>query len=63
MAKAPTRPKEKDRDEGEEGKEEITVTPDAHDAPGLSPFERMAELTRRIVNVPKAEIERTRKTT
>lgn len=55
MAKAKARPKAKDRDESEE---ELTVTPDAHDAPGLSPLERMTELTRRIVNVPRDEVER-----
>lgn len=29
-----------------------------HDAPGLSPMERMTELTRRIVNVPAKELTR-----
>jgi hypothetical protein len=58
MAKAPTRPKEKDREEGEE---DITVTPDAHDAPGLSPLERMTELTRRILHVPKEEADRAKR--
>lgn len=32
--------------------------PKAHDAPGLSPLERMTELTRRIVNVPPDELAR-----
>lgn len=35
-----------------------TVTPDAHDAPGLSPLERMTELTRRIVSIPPDELAR-----
>ena len=52
MAKAEARPKAK----REEEKEEVTVSPEAHDAPGLSPYERMMELARRIVNVPKSEI-------
>lgn len=34
------------------------VSPGAHDAPGLSPFERMAELTRRLVSVPPKELAR-----
>jgi len=55
MAKAKARPKAK-----VETEEEMTVTPDAHDAPGLSPLERMTELTRRIVNVPKTEVDRAR---
>ena len=55
MAKAPTRPKET-RPPPEE--ETPTITPDAHDAPGLTPFERMTELTRRIVNVPKDEADK-----
>lgn len=51
MAKAETRP---------EAEETANVAPNlgAHDAPGLSPLERMTELTRRIVNVPKAEVDR-----
>ncbi len=32
--------------------------PGAHDAPGLSPFERMAELTRRLFSVPPKELAR-----
>ena len=31
-------------------------TPKPHDAPGLSPYERMLELTRRLVNVPPREL-------
>jgi hypothetical protein len=50
MAKAETRPKAK------EEKEEVTVSPEAHDAPGLSPYERMMELARRLVNVPPKEL-------
>ena len=56
MAKAPTRPKE--TRPPPEGEEEATVSPSVHDAPGLSPLERMTELTRRIVNVPKDEADR-----
>jgi len=48
MAKAPTRP-EGTRPPPEE--ETLTITPSAHDAPGLSPLARMTELTRRIINV------------
>jgi hypothetical protein len=55
MAKAKARPEAKDPDEG---KEEATVSPGAHDAPGLSPYERMLELTRRLVNVPPKELAR-----
>jgi len=33
-------------------------SPEAHDAPGLSPFERMAELTRRLFSVPPKELAR-----
>jgi hypothetical protein len=40
MAKAEARPKAK------EEKEEVTVSHEAHDAPGLSPYERMMELAR-----------------
>jgi hypothetical protein len=47
MAKAPQRPK---------ATKEETLKPPAHDAPGLSPFERMTELARRIIHVPKSEI-------
>ena len=36
------------------------TSPGAHDAPGLSPFERMLELTRRLVNVPPKELARER---
>jgi hypothetical protein len=50
MAKAETRPKAKKE------KEEVTISPEAHDAPGLSPYERMMQLARRLVNVPKREI-------
>jgi hypothetical protein len=50
MAKAETRPKAKKE------KEEATISPEAHDAPGLSPYERMMQLARRLVNVPKREI-------
>ena len=52
MAKAEARPKAK-----AEEKEEVTISPEAHDAPGLSPYERMLELTRRLINVPKAEVD------
>lgn len=52
MAKAETRPKAK------EEKEEVGVSPEAHDAPGLSPYERMMELARRLVNVPPKELAR-----
>ena len=55
MAKAETRPKAK------EEKEEMTVSPEAHDAPGLSPYERMIELTRRLVNVPPKELARAKR--
>ena len=55
MAKAETRPKEEGTDDKPE---EATVSPGAHDAPGLSPFERMTELTRRLVNVPPRELAR-----
>lgn len=57
MAKTETRPKVEGPPETE-GHEETTVNPRAHDAPGLSPFERMTELTRRIVNVPPKELAR-----
>jgi transposase-like protein len=52
MAKAEARPKAT-----AEEKEEVTISPEAHDAPGLSPYERMLELTRRLINVPKAEVD------
>jgi hypothetical protein len=52
MAKAETRPKAKEEKE----KEEVTVSPEAHDAPGLSPYERMMELARRLVTVPPKEL-------
>jgi hypothetical protein len=55
MAKAEARPKAK------EEKEEVTVSPEAHDAPGLSPYERMMELARRLVNVPPKELARAKK--
>jgi len=55
MAKAETRPKPK------EEKKEVTVSPEAHDAPGLSPYERMIELTRRLVNVPPEELARAKR--
>jgi hypothetical protein len=54
MAKAQARPKAK----AEEEKEEVTISPEAHDAPGLSPYERMLELTRRLVNVSPKELAR-----
>jgi hypothetical protein len=58
MAKAETRPKAK----GAKAKENDTVAvPNAHDAPGLSPMERMTELTRQIINVPKDEADRAQK--
>ena len=53
MAKAEARSKAKER---EEEKEEVTISPEAHDAPGLSPYERMLELTRRLVNVSAEEL-------
>jgi hypothetical protein len=53
MAKAPARPKAKKE-------ETVTPTPGAHDAPGLSPFERTMELARRLFAVPKAEVDRKR---
>jgi len=56
MAKAEARPKAKD-----EEKEEVTISPEAHDAPGLSPYERMLELTRRLVNVPPKELARAKR--
>ncbi len=34
------------------------VSPGAHDAPGLNPFERMMELTRRLLAVPPKELAR-----
>lgn len=46
MAQAKARPKAKKV-------EEPIVSPDV---PGLTPFERMTELTRRIVAVPKSEL-------
>jgi len=55
MAKAETRPKAK------EEKEKVIVSPEAHDAPGLSPYERMIELARRLVNVPPKELARAKK--
>lgn len=55
MAKAEARPK------ANEEKEEVTVSPEAHDAPGLSPYERMMELARRLVNVPPKELARAKK--
>ena len=59
MAKAKARPEtEAPKDEGDE---EATVSPGAHDAPGLSPFERMMELTRRLISVPPKEIAKERK--
>lgn len=54
MAKEETRPKA----EAPPGTHVGTDAPSAHDAPGLSPFERMTELTRRIVNVPPKELAR-----
>jgi len=32
------------------------MSPGARDAPGLSWFERMKELTRRVINVPPEEL-------
>lgn len=55
MAKTEARP------EAEEGKEEVMISPEAHDAPGLSPHERMLELTRRLVNVPPKELARAKR--
>lgn len=49
MAEAEKRP---------EAKDETVKPPDAHDAPGLSPLERMTELARRIVNVSGKELAR-----
>ena len=53
MAETETRPEAKDEAMPD-------VRPETHDAPGLTPFERMTELTRRIINVPKAEADRKR---
>jgi hypothetical protein len=53
MANGETRPDMED--------ETPTISPGAHDAPGLSPFERMTELTRRIVNVPPKELAKERR--
>ena len=58
MAKAEARPKAKN---SKEEKEEVTISPEAHDAPGLSPYERMLELTRRLVNVPPKELARAKR--
>jgi hypothetical protein len=38
--------------------EQTRPIPEHHDAPGLSPFERMAELTRRLFSVPPKELAR-----
>jgi hypothetical protein len=46
MAQAKARPKAK-------REEETVVSPDVS---GLTPFERMSELSRRIIAVPKSEI-------
>ena len=54
MAKAEARPKA----EAPPEETEATVSPGAHDAPGLSPFERMLELTRRLISVPPKELAR-----
>jgi hypothetical protein len=51
MAKVEKRPKAKAPE-----KEEVIPSPGPHDAPGLSPFERMRELTRRVVNVSPKEL-------
>lgn len=51
MAKDEARPKA-------EEKGETMKPPTEHDAPGLSPLERMTELARRIVNVPPKELAR-----
>jgi hypothetical protein len=45
MAKAPTRPQQ-----------EGAQAPPGDDARDLTPFERMTELTRRLVHVPKSEL-------
>lgn len=55
MAKTEARPKAK------EEKEEVTISPEAHDAPGLSPYERMMELTRRLLSVPPKELARAKR--
>jgi hypothetical protein len=48
-----------EKDARREAEEEAPkVSPGAHDAPGLSPFERMAELTRRLFSVPPKELAR-----
>lgn len=52
MAKAEARP---------EAKETQMVVPSAHDAPGLSPYERMMELTRRLLSVPPKELARAKR--
>lgn len=40
----------------EDTEKAIGPSPGAHDASGLSPFERMLELTRRLVNVEPREL-------
>lgn len=52
MAKAETRPKMKETE---------TVVPSAHDAAGLSPYERMMALTRRLLSVPPKELARAKR--
>lgn len=41
--------------------QETPTSAKPHDAPGLSPFERMRELTRRVVNVPPKELARVKR--
>jgi hypothetical protein len=51
MAKAETRAKEKEREATEA--EGVNDSPSADE---LSPLERMTDLTRRIIQVPKSEV-------
>lgn len=44
----------------EDTEKAVGPSPEAHDAPGLSAYERMLELTRRLVNVPPKELARER---
>ena len=42
-------------------KPKATPKPPAPNAPGRSPFERMTELTRRVISVPKTAIVKPKK--
>jgi len=59
MAKTETRPEAKETPPDEN--ETLIPSPGAHDKPGLSPFERMTELTRRLVNIPPKELAKERR--